>query len=135
MLTENDIVEKLSTHLEKEGYEILQSLGTGEKGVDIIAKRNRQTLYIEAKGETSSKSHTNRFGKPFTKNQIKSHVSRAILTSMKILTSKPSGQGTAVAIALPDTDGHRNLISEIYQPLKKLDITVYWINQNSIRQE
>ena len=134
MLTENDIVDKLSAHLQADGYEILQSLGTKEKGVDIIAKKNGQTLFIEAKGETSSKSHTNRFGKPFTKNQIKSHVSRALLASMRILTSQPAGQSTAVAIALPDTVGHRDLINEINLSLKELDIIVFWVSQTTIRK-
>ena len=132
MLTENDIVNILSDHLEAEGYMIVQSLNTIEKGIDIIAKRNGRTLYIEAKGETSSKSHTNRFGKPFSKNQIKSHVSKAILTSMKILTSKSDGQNIEVAIALPETEMHQDLIDDIHLALKKLGIIVFWVNQDTV---
>lgn len=70
MLTENNIVDILSTYLEKVGYDILQKLWTGQKGVDIIARREGQKLFIEAKGETSSKSYTNRFGKLFTKIKL-----------------------------------------------------------------
>jgi len=135
MLTENDVVKKLSIYLEKNGYEIIQSLTTGERGVDIIAKKNGKILFIEAKGETSSKSVTYRFGSPFSKSQIKSHVSRAILAAMKILTAKPAGSNTIAALALPETDLHKELIKEIHLSIKKLDIKVFWVSQSRIRQE
>jgi hypothetical protein len=79
-------------------------------------------LYIEVKGETSSKDHSNRFGNAFDLNQIKSHVSRAILASLTVLNDKPSGPKTKAAIALPDNTGHKELIAKFAQPLKTLGI-------------
>jgi hypothetical protein len=134
MLTENDIVTLLTDYLKKKGYEIHQSLGTTQKGVDIIAQNKNHTLYIEAKGETSSMEHTNRFGNAFDGNQIKSHVSRAVLASMAILQNKPAGQKTKVGIALPDTGGHRELIDRILNPLKTLGIKVFWVTRESISE-
>ncbi|MEQ6166164.1 restriction endonuclease [Ekhidna sp. MALMAid0563] len=132
MLTENDVVEILAEHLSNQGYQIIQSLTTNEKGVDLIAEKNGVRLYVEAKGETSSKATTNRYGKPFNKNQIKSHVSRAILTSMKVQSSKPNSE---VAIALPDTDDHKQLIQVITPSLKKLGIGVYWVSKSGVRMD
>jgi len=65
MQTENDIVEKVVDFLESKGYRITQSLTTNQQGIDIIAEMESETLYIEAKGETSSVETSNRFGLPF----------------------------------------------------------------------
>lgn len=132
MLTENDIIYKLSEYLEKTGYKIIQRLSTNEKGVDLITENNEETLYIEAKGETSSKSNTNRYGKPFSSAQIKSHVSKAILASMQVLTSTHSKKKIKTAIALPDTIGHRKLINSIMEGLNKLEIKVFWVSEGGV---
>jgi Holliday junction resolvase len=54
VLTENHIIAFLTKYLKTKGFEIIQSLGTYEKGIDIIAKKDDEFLYIEAKGEMSS---------------------------------------------------------------------------------
>ena len=46
MLTENDIVSKVTDYLRRSGYEIVQSLTTKEKGVDSIAKHLNHILYV-----------------------------------------------------------------------------------------
>lgn len=70
MLTENDIVENLSKFLKLKGYTISQQLTTNQTGIDIIAENESEKLYIEAKGETSSKETSNRFGKPFNRKLV-----------------------------------------------------------------
>ncbi|MCF6407514.1 hypothetical protein L3C95_31775 [Chitinophaga filiformis] len=135
MLTENDIVRLLSAHLKKSGYIITQSLLTTQQGIDIIAEDTKHILYIEAKGETSSKEHSKRYGNAFDGNQIKSHVSRAILASMKILHDKPAGPKTKVGIALPDTAGHRELVAKINIPLKTLGIKIFFVTENGVHEQ
>jgi hypothetical protein len=135
MLTENQIVSLLKEHLERKGYEVLKTCGTGDRGIDLIAQRKTHVLYIEAKGETSSKSHSSRFGKPFSTNQIKSHVSRAILTSMILTDDKLlSGTKKKVAIALPDNPGHRSLVEKISASLRTLKIKIYWVSALKITE-
>ena len=135
MLTENDVVDRLSHHLKTQGYHIIQELKTNQKGIDLVAEKKGERLYVEAKGETSSKPHTNRYGKPFTANQINSHISRAILTSMKVLNSKSSEARISVAIALPETKGHKKVVYEVINPLHELGITIFWINQEGVQEE
>ena len=135
MLTENDIVSILIEHLSRNGYEINQALQTHQHGIDIIAENAKHILYIEAKGETSSKEHTNRYGNAFDKNQIKSHVSRAILASMKILHEKPAGTKTKVGIALPDTTDHRDLVEKILNPIKTLGIKVFFVSDDKVKEQ
>lgn len=132
MLTENNIIDILANYLEKkEGYEIKNKLTTTQRGVDILAEKNGVTLYVEAKGETSSKESSNRHGKPFTKNQVGTHVSVAILTSLKIL-SKDNDASRKVAMAFPDNKNHRDIIELIAPALRRAGIVTYLVKENSV---
>lgn len=135
MLSENDVISNLTAYLEKAGYKILQALQTNQHGIDIIAENIKHILYIEAKGETSSKEHTSRFGKAFNDNQIKSHISRAILASLKVLNDKPSGSRTKVGIALPNTIGHRKIVSSIGNPLRTLGIKIFFVSEKEVIEQ
>jgi len=135
MLTENDIVEKVTDFLERKGYRITQSLTTNQQGIDIIAETESETLYIEAKGETSSVETSKRFGLPFNRNQIKSHISVALLATMKVISSLPSGNKTKVGIALPDTKEQRIVINKIIPALHKLDIRIFWVTKTNVKIE
>jgi len=135
MLTENQIVKKVTEFLKRKGYKIKQSLNTTQKGIDIIAQNNSEEIYIEAKGETSSLKNSKRYGEPFNKNQVKIHISAALLATIKVISKKPSGDKTKTGIALPDNNEHRSIIHEIKPILKKLDIQIFWVDNTKILVE
>lgn len=64
MLTENEIIEALAEHLREDGYRVDKQLTTLEQGIDIDAVHlaTGRRLLVEAKGGTSSKDGTARFG-------------------------------------------------------------------------
>lgn len=126
MLLENDVVKYCIKYLKGEGYQILSSSDTSQHGYDIVAKKNNIIFYIEAKGQTSSKEHTNRYGKEFTPNQKWDHVSKAVYTVMKILNEK---ENCMVGIALPLDGTHVNLIEKILPSLQKLEIKILFVNE------
>lgn len=127
MLTENDVVTAVCKKLEDMGFDIEQALHTSEKGIDIIAVKDGYTLFIETKGETSATQSSNRYGKPFNQNQIKNHIGKALLAVSRLLTSNQGSIAVGVAIALPDNEGHKRVISEIEYALKKLGVLVIWV--------
>ncbi|WP_141505734.1 hypothetical protein [Paenibacillus luteus] len=129
MLTENDVISAACSKIEELGFDIVQSLHTSAKGIDIIACKNEVTLYVEAKGETSASLTSSRYGKPFNANQIDSHISRALLTTAKLIQQK-QGELFKVAIALPDNDSHRKVINQIRAVLEKLGIVMIWVKSN-----
>ena len=143
MLTENDVVEAVARDLTSRGYVVRQTRRTDEHGTDVIAENPSEVWFIEAKGGTSSKRHTNRFGKTFTLNQVNSHVSRAVFTAMAVRAKAPAGDRTRVAIALPDDDNHRGMVGQIAASLGHLGVAVFWVtksgqvraSQSSIPQE
>ena len=128
MLTENDVVTAVAKHLTTRGYCIVNALTTVERGIDIVAKRQPtgETLFVEAKGGTSSKKGTARFGKPFTRNQAKSHVSVALYFAAK-LYHRHSSENVKVALALPDDLVHCGLVDDISSVLSMLGVGVFFV--------
>jgi hypothetical protein len=122
-LTENDLVGAVKEHLLATGWDIRQVSLTNQHGIDILAARGSETLAVEVKGGGSSKPETARYGKPFTRNQKRSHVAVAVLTALR----ETSRGDNKAAIALPDDREHVRLIEEIWPALRKLDVGVYLV--------
>jgi hypothetical protein len=131
MLTENELVQTLAEYLRQNGYRIDKQLTTLEQGIDLDATHiaSGQRLVVEAKGGTSSKESTARFGKPFSQNQAKSHVSVAFYCAAR-MSQKYAPQAVQVALAFPDDKNHQGFVEAISSALKKLEITVYFVDQN-----
>ena len=129
MFTENEIVEAMVSFFKKKRFSVSQSRSTNQKGVDIIAKSPRGiTYYIEAKGGTSSKPNTARYGRPFSKNQANTHISVAITKCFQKL--QESSNKCIVGIALPKDENHLSIIKSIVKPLQKTKLKVYFINKD-----
>lgn len=122
-LLEDDVVQAVMQHLESDGWSIESFALAHQHGDDIVATRAGQRLIVEAKGAGSSKSGTKRFGQPFTRNQVGSHVSVAIHRSLKVWSS---GVATA-AMAFPDNAHHRALVAPVQPALTQLGILVFWV--------
>lgn len=127
MLNENDVIKSLSSYLEKNGYTIESSSDTSEHGYDIVASRSGKYLYVEAKGQTSSKDTSRRYKKEFTHSQKMDHIAKAIYKSMKTMNEKRNSE---VAIALPSDDVHKNLIDDVMPFLEKLGIKIFFVDKS-----
>ncbi|MGY0565417.1 MAG: restriction endonuclease [Paraglaciecola chathamensis] len=128
MLTENDVVNYVCEYLLNNNYQIEQKLTTSQTGVDIIAqKKNGQKIYVEAKGATSSKKSSSRFGKEFNSSQVKSHVGVALVATFKL---KHQYQNAEVVIALPGNETHKNLIFSMKEPLLKSGVSIFFVNES-----
>jgi Restriction endonuclease len=130
VITENDVVKACVQFLEDEGWSIEQALKTNERGVDIVASRRESgsRLFVVAKGGTSSKKHTARFGKPFSLDQARSHISRALFEAARVVNS--SGIGDEAALAFPDDGNHRMLVNQIQCVLNILKISLFWVEED-----
>lgn len=125
-LYEDDVVRAVMGYLEFEGWTIDSFALSHQHGDDIVASRGGQRLIIEAKGDGSSKSTSSRFGKPFTRNQVKTHVSVAVVRAMRVASA---GEADA-ALALPASKFHRVEIGHIAPALQRLGIQVYWVGSD-----
>jgi hypothetical protein len=129
-LTENDVIDACAKHLSGAGYVVEKVCRTSERGVDIVARctRTGSRIFVEAKGATSSKSHSARFGRPFDRGQARSHVSRALFEAARLASSaKP---GDEAALAFPADTHHESLVEEILPALGRLPASVFWVSND-----
>ena len=128
MLTENDVVRAVAKYLKNLGYRVESALTTNEHGIDIVALNleSGKRMLVEAKGGTSSKVGTARFGKPFTRKQAKTHVSVALYSAAKLQEERE--RGTLVALAFPEDTNHKSLVEDIKTTLETLKISVFFVD-------
>jgi hypothetical protein len=131
MIFEFQVVTAVATWLRERGFEIHQALAESERGDDIVATApgGSYRLFIEAKGESSSKASSKRFGKPFTNNQVKTHVAVAFYRAAQMLQNTCE-LPLRVALAFPDNADHRRVVSRIGKTLGKLEIEVFWVSND-----
>jgi hypothetical protein len=123
MLTESEVIAATCRFLKSQRFRITQALSETEQGVDIegLAPDGKTKFSIEAKGETSSKSTTARFGKPFDSKQVFDHVSKAFYCA-----ARDTSKGIMSGIALPRNEAHVKCVDKILPTLRKLRIEVFW---------
>ena len=132
MLTENEIVDAVCKRLSEAGYRIDSRAATHQRGVDIVASRRRTKLFVEAKGDTTSRQ-SSRAGYPFDRKQCGTHVSVALFTAARLVQEGlEAGERRQVAIALPDNERHRGLVREIRWALVRLRVAVIWVDEAKI---
>ena len=130
MLTENDVVEAVAGHVKDQGWEIIETADTHQRGHDILAQRNGIDLVLEAKGGTISKN-THRRGLPFTSSQKHDHVAMALYTVAYVFSEGRCRPG----IALPSDDRHRKLVKDILPALESLRVLVFLVDEDRTVQE
>jgi len=129
-LTENDVVEIVCGFLCSAGYEIEQRLTTTQTGDDIIAVRHLHPLrrvHIEAKGATSARVGSQRYGQPFDSAQVRVHVAEAVYKAAQVLSRPAVDYERLAAVALPDNETHRLQVESVHVVLRQLGIAVVWV--------
>ena len=135
MLSEEDVIEAVCDFLKERGYEIEQQLGPTEHGYDIIAKKTAPSgtvsMYVEAKGATSSKNTSNRFGRAFNASQVRTHISVAMYKACEVLSLLTVGTDIIQSgIALPNDANHGKAVDKIRSSLAKLGIYMFLVNDD-----
>jgi hypothetical protein len=129
MLTENDVIDAVCKFLTARGFQILQPRSTQETGDDLVAERTKTEqlrISIEAKGETSARGTSARFGSGFNSAQINVHVAEAVYRALAVLSRN---QGEHAGIAFPVTAHHKRRVDSVRPLLKKLDVAIFWVNR------
>jgi hypothetical protein len=128
-----DIIQYVSAYLEHTRiYEIKSKVrSVDDHGVDIVAvsPKTKVRLNVEAKGQTSTKNWSNRFGKEFDRNQKRDHLGKALLKCCEYIE-----KNEAAAIALPRDSVNKELIDSIRSTIRRLGIVVFLVDQKGIVQ-
>jgi hypothetical protein len=125
MLTEFQVIKSVCSFLRKNGFQIVCSRCEIEHGIDIQAlTQTGKQVSIEAKGETSSKRSSKRYGKAFNGGQVFDHVSKAFFCAAR------DGATGLAGVAFPKNDAHVRCVEKILPALRKLRIEVFWVLPN-----
>lgn len=127
MLTESQVIASVRKFLEQRGFRITSCLSETEHGIDIegFAPDGKQGISIEAKGETSSKSGSSRFGNAFDSKQVSVHVAKAFYCAAR---DYPSGK--LVGVAFPKNELHVRCVQKILPAIQTLGVEVFWVSPN-----
>lgn len=113
----------MAAYLRSTGWTIEATARATDHGDDLVAGRAGQRIIVEAKGDGSSQAHTARFGRPFTRGQVATHVAVATLRTLKVCS-----QGQVLAgMAFPDNPHHRQEIAQAWPALACLGIPIFWV--------
>lgn len=130
---EGNINKSFCEYLRKEKWDILKAANTKihEKGIDIVAKRNRTHLVVEVKGYPSTKYQYGKNKgklKPTKPNTQARHWFAEVILS--IILAKNKYPNAKRAIALPNYNVYNKLIDKTKPELKLLQIGIFLVNKN-----
>jgi len=111
-MDENQIIAATIQILKLDGYSICSSCSTTQRGVDIIAEKSDTTVLVEAKGGTSSRSKSSRFGKPYTQSQVFDRVAKGVFTCLQ-LRSKHRNIKDRVILSVPKSEWYLRYLDEV----------------------
>jgi hypothetical protein len=132
MLTEDSVIDAVSSMLKEHGYETQQITKGRKPGDDIIAiKQGNPTrqLFIEAKGETSGAKNSKNYDKPFVSADIRVNTAEALYKAAVVLSRKIEGNNIFAGIALPNHRGYRAAIKKVEPIIARLGIIIFWVNK------
>lgn len=127
MLFEDKVIDAVIRYLKDKGYRILSRSDVTQQGYDLVAEKNGKKIYIEAKGQTSSKPGTKRYGKEFNTGQKFDHVVKAVLKAIQALNQET---GSESGIGLPNDPGHMKLVESILPSMKLIGLRIFLVDEN-----
>lgn len=129
-LFESDVVDAVCHYLIGRTYTIQQRLTPKQRGIDIIARKQGSLfteLVVEAKGETSERQGSQRFGKPYETADVKINVAEAFYTAAELTISRAEYPMRRVAIALPQNALYERYEARIQPAMITLGIGIFWV--------
>jgi hypothetical protein len=130
-LDENAVVESVVERLRSKGYEIKQKRMTTQQGIDVIAyhPQNNITALVEAKGGTSSRAGSQRYGKSYDKNQVFDRVSKGVFTCLQLRSENQNKDSVTVILAVPEKpDYFRIYLESVSSSMKAAGIEVWYVS-------
>ena len=128
LLNENEVVDAIAVHLASCGWEVHQALHGHQRGVDIRATGPDGThLVVEAKGGTSSRPGSAKYGKPMSPGEVRINIAEAFYTAAVALTQPAVGRS---AMGFHDDERHRRFTDPLVAAARALGIGIFWVGDD-----
>jgi uncharacterized protein YbaR (Trm112 family) len=127
-MDEDAIVESACSRLVDIGCHIDKRCTTKERGIDIIAHSltNGHMFFVEAKGGTSSRKDSARFGIPYSQSQVFDRVAKGVFTCLELRAKYPIRESEHVILAIPNTKDFHKYLDPVMRQLKDAGIEVWF---------
>ncbi|WP_273652985.1 hypothetical protein [Cellulomonas fimi] len=125
-LYEDQVVDAVCGHLSDAGWTDIDPRYSHQRGNDVEAWLGHHRLFVEAKGAGSARTTSKRYGQPFTRKQVYSHVGVATVRALRWVATG----GVHAALAFPDNEDHRAEVAVMLPVLMSLKVTVFWVAQD-----
>jgi hypothetical protein len=130
-MDENAIVNAVCERLVRDGCEIVSRCTTTQRGIDVVARAtNGQHFYVEAKGGTSTREGSARFGKTYSPSQIFDRVAKGVFTCLQLRSKHPNVSDERVVLALPDDQRFRVYVESVDSQLRAVAIEVWFVSSS-----
>jgi hypothetical protein len=86
--------------------------------------------YIEAKGGTSSRDGSARFGKPYTQTQVYDRVSKGVFTTLQLRAQHPDREEADVILVVPDSKYFRRYLGSVAGQLSAAGVAVLFVDES-----
>lgn len=135
-MNENHVIAELKQYLQRRDYLLISECSTIMQGIDLVMMKGSQEIWIEAKGSTSSRETSNRFGKVFNDAQCHDHFSRAFFKACQMRDeAKQSLKDVRIAMAFSHTKYYQKYCNRTNATRKELGIGLFWIKGNGTIEE
>lgn len=125
LLTEDQVIVSLITYLELDDWKIISYCMGHDRGYDIVAEKDSQRMYVEAKGAKGNDKAHNTVRRKFDSGQIKDHLGKALIKSFETQNKFPNA---IVAIAHPDDAYIRSIIGDVIKNINSAGIKHFWVD-------
>ncbi len=132
MLNENEVIERLTPWLLRNGWRIDNVAFATEQGVDVEASTsNGCRLLIEAKGETPAKGKNAGKGIRQTNGQHRQNIEAGLFKLFSLIQENMNDKLVRCGLALPDNPIYRALIeNRISEPFKNVPLVCFFISED-----
>ena len=129
MIYEDFVIGSVARHLAERNYETLEQANVNKSGIDLIMKQRvtKERIFVEAKGQGSSKPKSNRYGQEFTESQVFDCVAKAVFKAMETQNREDFTESDISCVAFPLTEKFRRWQSKIRPKLAMMHIVTFWV--------
>jgi hypothetical protein len=127
-LTEDQVIDFLSTWLSKKGWKKSEMSTGHKKGLDLKVSRGREVMIIEAKGSKANPKAYNKTRDRFDSGQVKDHFGKALV---KVLEQHNQHPEWTVGIAQPDEPYIRKCLQYVVREARKIGILLFWVKSRN----
>lgn len=130
-MDENAVVESTCEILISSGCQIVRKCSTTQRGIDIVALRESsgEEFFIEAKGGTSSRAGSFRYGKPYTQSQVFDRVAKGVFTCIELRAKHSNRSKQHIILAVPDERWFHFYLKPALLQLEAAGLKVWFISQ------